>query len=229
MMNCAPAPRGADDRGEQRERARDRERRLGLVEQVEAVAAEPVGGEREERLAVRLLVQRHVAVEREVRRELAAAVDEARDVEEALGPQEVAVARLASRERTGSSAPSSTGARHGGQLARAAQLAALGREAHRLGERLDERRLAGAVVARQQRDGRVEREIARARGRDRRHVEREPAAPGRLVAPQAGHVGPGAEPPRIPPPRHGANRSRRPRPGTPRARRGRRARGAGGV
>jgi hypothetical protein len=54
--------RARDDRQE-RERAADRQRGLGLVEDVEALAREAVGRQREERLAVRLLVQRRAAVE----------------------------------------------------------------------------------------------------------------------------------------------------------------------
>jgi hypothetical protein len=52
------------------------------------------------------------------------------------------------------------------QLARPLVLAALRREADRLRDRLDQRRLPGAVVAREQRDRRVEverREVAPAR------------------------------------------------------------------
>ena len=63
MMNCAPAL-AARDRGEHRERAGDRQRGLGLVEDVEALAGEAVRGEREEGLAVRLPVQLDAAVER---------------------------------------------------------------------------------------------------------------------------------------------------------------------
>src|SRR3954452_802249 len=89
--------RARDDR-QQRQRAADRQCRLGLVEDVEPLAREAVGRQGEERLAVRLLVQRRVAVEREVGRERLPAVDEVRDVEEALGAQEVAGARLGRRQ-----------------------------------------------------------------------------------------------------------------------------------
>ena len=94
MMNCAPSCAARLIAASTRERAGDRQRGLGLVEDVEALAGEAVGGEREERLAVRLLVQLRAAVEREVGRELPVAVDDRGDVEEALGAQEVAVARL---------------------------------------------------------------------------------------------------------------------------------------
>jgi len=76
------------------------------------------------------------------------------DVEEALGPQEVAVARLRRGEDRLERAVEHR-ARDRGQLAQARQLAALGREAHGLGDRLDQRRLAGPVVARQEGHGRV--------------------------------------------------------------------------
>jgi hypothetical protein len=55
--------RAHNDR-QQRERAADRQRRLGLVEDVEALAAEAVRGQGEERLAVGLRVQRDAAVDR---------------------------------------------------------------------------------------------------------------------------------------------------------------------
>src|SRR5215213_9207047 len=139
--------RRPDGDREQRERSTDRKGRLRLVEDVQPVAAEPVGGERQERLTVRLLVQRNVAVEREVRRERRAAVDEARDVEEALRAQEVAVARLARRQdRLQRAVQRRPG--NGRQLARALELSAIGREADRLRDRLDDRGLPGAVVAR---------------------------------------------------------------------------------
>jgi hypothetical protein len=51
----AAARRAHHDRDE-RERPGGRERRLGLVEHVEALAAEAVRRERQKRLAVRLLV-----------------------------------------------------------------------------------------------------------------------------------------------------------------------------
>jgi hypothetical protein len=131
---------------------------------------------------VRLLVQRHVAVVREVGRVDPAAVDERRDVEEALGAQEVAVARLAGREH-GLERAAEDGSRHGRQLAGSLQLPALGREAHRLRDRLDERRLAAAVVAREQRHGRVA-EPQPLHLRDRRDVEREPVSPALRLAAQ---------------------------------------------
>ena len=71
---------GASHDRQQRERSAHRQRGLGLVEHVEARAAEAVRGEPEERLAVRLTVQRDVAGEREVGRERRAAVDELRDL-----------------------------------------------------------------------------------------------------------------------------------------------------
>ena len=168
------ALRRARDRGQHGERAGHRERGLGLVEDVEALAGEAVGGEREERLAVRLLVQLHAAVERQVRREGALAVDVGGHVEEALGAQEVAVARLRPALEHRLELPAEHGARHGRELAGALELPALRVEADRRRERLDQRRLAGAVVARQQRHGRAEIH-AFDRG-DRRDVERELAA-----------------------------------------------------
>src|SRR3954447_13781999 len=47
----------AGDRGQDRQRARHRQRGLGLVEDVQPFAGEAVRGECEERLAVRLLVE----------------------------------------------------------------------------------------------------------------------------------------------------------------------------
>ena len=55
---------GAVDDREQRERPGERERSLGLIEQVQPFGAESVGGEREERLAMGLGMQRNVAVDR---------------------------------------------------------------------------------------------------------------------------------------------------------------------
>ena len=178
-MNCAPARRRARDRGQQRERARDRQRGLGLVEDVQALTAEAVGGEREERLAVGLLVQRDVAVEREVGRERVLAVDERGDVEEALGAQVVARARLRPALQHGLERAVEHRARNGRQLARALELAAFGREADRLREQLDQRRLAAAVVAREQRDRRAE--VERLDALHRGQLVREARAPGHVL------------------------------------------------
>src|SRR3954454_10012101 len=135
----AGARRPGHDR-EQRERAADRQGGLRLVEDVQPLAAEAVGAEREERLAVRLLVQRDAAVERDVGGEEVSAIDEVRDVEEALGAQEVAGAGLCRGEdrleRGAEDRP-----RHDRPLSRALELPALGREADRLGDRLDQCRL----------------------------------------------------------------------------------------
>lgn len=98
---------------EQRERAGDRQCRLWLVEQIETVCAESVGGERQERFAMGLLVERDLAEYREVRSEPVAAVDELGDVEEALGSQEVAVSRRTYRpspRRLFAAAPEAAGA-----------------------------------------------------------------------------------------------------------------------
>jgi hypothetical protein len=59
---CARVGGARHDR-EEGERTRDRERRLGLVEDVDPIAAEAVGGQGEERLAVRLAEQRAAAVD----------------------------------------------------------------------------------------------------------------------------------------------------------------------
>jgi hypothetical protein len=64
-----------DDHGDQGQAARGRQRGLGLVEDVEAVGGEAVLGQREERLAVGLLVELDAAVERDVGREAPALVD----------------------------------------------------------------------------------------------------------------------------------------------------------
>src|SRR6185503_504682 len=84
--------------GEQGELSADRKRGLGLVQQVEPLTAKPVLGECQEGLAVRLLVEGQVPIERQVGRVDAATVDECGNVEEALSPQEVAVARLRAAE-----------------------------------------------------------------------------------------------------------------------------------
>jgi hypothetical protein len=154
------------------------------------VTAEAVGGQREERLAVGLLVQRDVAVARQVGRELRAAVDELRDVEEALRAQEVAVARLAGAQ-DGLERAAEDVARHRRQLAETLQLTALGREAHRVGRGLDDGRLARPVVAREQRHGRVEAQ--RLDRRDGRDVVREARPPLPRAAAQAEQVRTGAE------------------------------------
>src|SRR3954468_5536017 len=166
--------RGAGDRGQRGQAARDRQRGLGLVEDVEALTGEAVRGERQERLAVRLLVELEAAVERQVGRELALFVHIGGDVEEALGAQEIAVARLAPAVHARREALDR--ARDRRQLAPALVLASLGREADRLGDRLDQRRLARAVVAREQRDRRAE--IERRERAHRGHAEREPVGGG---------------------------------------------------
>lgn len=71
---------------------------VGSVEDEEPLAAEPVRGEREERLPVGLLVEGTSPVERHVGSEPASAVDESGDVEEALRPREEADPRLADLE-----------------------------------------------------------------------------------------------------------------------------------
>ena len=89
--------------------------------------------------------------------------------------EEVAVARPRPRQHGRPDPPPITGRGTGGQLAGALELPALVGEAHRLGDRLDQRRLAGAVVARQEGDRGVEAQgLGRRDGRD---VEREAGFP----------------------------------------------------
>ena len=176
MTNCSRAG-GADHDRQEGERAAEREGSLGLVEDIQALAAEAVGGQRKKRLAVGLLVQRDAAVQRQVRRERRAPVDEARDVEEALRAQVVAVARLGRRQDRLQCATHHR-VRDRRPFPGALELAALVGEPHRFGDRLDERRLAAAVVAGQQRDRRVQTQVLdRGHGR---HGEWKPAPPLRL-------------------------------------------------
>ena len=120
-----------------------------------------------------LLVQRDVAVQREVRRERAAAADELRDVEEALRAQEVPGARPAGVEHR-LERPVEHAARDGGQLAEPLELAALAREADRLGDGSTTVDLPVPLSPASSVTG-VERSTCSTR--DRRYVERKPLAP----------------------------------------------------
>lgn len=83
------------------------------------------------------------------------AVDELRHAEEALGPQEVARARLR-RGENGVQHLAEQRSRGGWTLAASLELATLGAEAHRFGDAFDERRLPRPVVAREEGDGALE-------------------------------------------------------------------------
>src|SRR5581483_221716 len=85
-LRAAP-PHVLVDEREERELSLRRERGLGLVEDVEPLAAAAIVREREEALAVRLLVERLAAVSAAD----AQVLDLGRDVEEALGAEEVSV------------------------------------------------------------------------------------------------------------------------------------------
>src|ERR1039458_6569779 len=116
------------------------------------VSPESVGGQRQERLAVRWRVERNVAIQRQVGREPVAAIDKLRDVEEALSSQEVAVSRLGGAQhwrQQRSARIIEHVARHGRQLTEAGKLTALLRKADRRCDRLEDRRLATPVVASQ--------------------------------------------------------------------------------
>ena len=150
---------------------------------------------------MRLRVQRNVAVEREVGSEAVAAVDELRDVEEALGAQEVAVARLGGAEHRGQQRHAvlvENIARHGRQVPEARQLSALLREADRCGGGLEDRRLAGAVLSGQERHRLVEAQLLDLG--DRRHAEREALAV--IEALQPHQIGTRPEASRVLPFRH---------------------------
>jgi hypothetical protein len=148
-------PRRSHDDRQQGESAADRQRRLGLVKQVKALAAEPAFGEREKRFPVRLLVQRQIAVQRAVRRKTIPTVDEFRDLDEALGAEEVPLARFgAGQDRLEGFVEDRS--RYRRELSESREFAALGREAHCPGNRLDQGRLPGTVLARQHGDRAIE-------------------------------------------------------------------------
>src|SRR3954449_13092586 len=131
------------DAGEQRELAHRRERRLRFVEDVEAIAEKAIEQQREERFAVRLLVQRYAAVSSGD----AEAVDLRRHVEERLGAKEVAVRGIA-RRSSQMKEQREFGfvlAAHGleAEVLRAAFLIKSGGD----GQRLDDGRLARSVLA----------------------------------------------------------------------------------
>ena len=123
---------------------------------------------------MRLRVERNIAIERQVGREPVAAVDELRDVEEALSSQEVAVSRLGGAQhwrQQRSVHVIDHVARHSRQLTEAVELAALLRKADRRCDRLEDRRPAAPVIASQQRHRLAEsKPLDR---RDRRHAERD--------------------------------------------------------
>jgi DNA-directed RNA polymerase specialized sigma24 family protein len=94
-----------------------------------------------------------------------------------------------------------------GPAHRTLELPALRREAHRLGDRLDERRLPRPVVAGQERDPRAEVQIlARPRPPARRTGSR---CPGGRFPPQADHVRPRTEPSDVTAARHATDRTGR--------------------
>ena len=153
-----------------RELALRRERRLGLVEQVEPVGAEALDEHGEERLAVRLLVQRAAAIARDDRRaERRLAVerlDLAGEVEEGLGAQEEVRPRLA---RAAHEAHDVAERRVGGARLEA-EVAAAALRIEAAGDRdgLDQGRLAARVGAGQEGDVRIEVELGEARDRGNR-------------------------------------------------------------
>src|SRR4051794_34618263 len=151
------------DAGEQCELAHRRERRLRLVEDVEAIAEEAIEQQREECLAVRLLVQRYAAISSGD----AEAVDLRRYVEERLGAQEVAVRGIARRssqmkeQRLFGFIVTADGFE--AEVLRAAFLIESGGD----GQRLDDGRLARSVLADEEGDRRPKlNPIEAAHGRD---------------------------------------------------------------
>ncbi len=150
----------ADDDREQRERAGDRECGLRFVEDEQALTAEAVGRQREERLPVRLLVQRDVAVER--RGPGRSGRCDRRRPRRCRSSRRAGSSRCAAADQrcsTGASRPSRMGRATAGSSPARSRLAALGVKAHCLGARFDQRGLAAAVVAGQQRHGLVERDV----------------------------------------------------------------------
>src|SRR5207248_589553 len=127
----------------------------------ETVTAESVPDERDERLTVRLRVQRFPAVGDKsagttaVLRHL---IEVRRDIEEALGAQEIAVA-----DATGAADQAQTAMqRRLGRVGRGESsefAAAFGVQLRGDGDRLDKRGLAAPVVADEEGDGRIEREL----------------------------------------------------------------------
>ena len=93
---------------QQSERSADGEGGLGLVEDVQPIAAEPVCGQREEGLAVRLLVQRHLAVERPIGAKVEPPSTKAAMLKK-LSARRKYPFRGFVDERTGVNAPSKTG------------------------------------------------------------------------------------------------------------------------
>ncbi len=151
----------------QRKLSVNRERGLRLVEDVEAVRPEALEHEREEGLAVRLLVQRTIVelLDRALLRR-------GREVEEALRAEEERVHRLALRALEDERLVEPRVRRARRELERLHPSAALGVQLARDGDRLDERRLAAAVVADEERDARVELERRVDEAADRRDLER---------------------------------------------------------
>src|SRR5688572_21915992 len=122
-----------------------------------------MGEEREERLAVRLLVQRPAAERLHIRD----AFDVGREVVEALGAQEEAAGHLR-RPRQPERRQERRSA--GGRLAVVIAAAAFGIESAALGKGLEQRRFAAAVLPDETRDGPVERQVDALR--ERLHGER---------------------------------------------------------
>ncbi len=146
--------------------ATHRERGLRLVEDVEALGTEAVHDERDEGLAVGLLVQRPAAVRGDGIGDL---LDVRRDREEALRPQEVAGPGTG-RAAYQAEVPVQRGVRGTGRDGHVLT-AALSVETGGDSDRLGQRRLAAAVLAGQQRHRGVEWKLVQlAHRRDRERV-----------------------------------------------------------
>src|SRR5271154_5581994 len=146
-------------------------------------------------------MERDIAIQRQVRREPGAAVDKRRNIEEARGSQEVAVSRFGGAQQRREQRRAliiEDVARDRRQLAEAVKLTALLREAYRLCDRFENRRLTTPVIAGQQCHRLAELQLLDRR--DGRHAERKLVVP--LQTLESEHVRAWPEPPRIPRLRH---------------------------
>jgi hypothetical protein len=148
---------------QERELALRRERRFGFVEDEHALL-EAVCEQRQERLAMRLRMQRLAAVRLHVRH----AFNVSREVVEAFGAQKEALCHLRPPGQPQYLQQWRTVGRRGAMVIAAS---AFGIEAAALGDCLEERRLAAAVLTDEERDGVVEIEVdAAGEGRNREWI-----------------------------------------------------------
>jgi hypothetical protein len=157
------------------------QRRLGLVEQVEAVVVEAVDQQVEERLPVRAGVRGDAAVpadEPGAARALVQPLDLRRDVVERFRPQEVGALLPPGSASQPQGAPERGLARARREAERAG--AALRVEPERDGDALDQRRLPRPVLPDEERDARAEGQPRAAQAVDDGQVERM-ALPGGLL------------------------------------------------